>query len=194
MAEFRGNLYIFVDVPREEDAASAARGSGGIFGDCAPGAMGWYLTGWAIGRNARGSYCARTSVTKLRAFDTFASAMEFARQKRKTRPHERFHLVHDLDGRKCIVTSLEQIKQREGDNVRDTHLAPADAESPSELDILTAQVGRIVATNALVLLKTLTQHGEEAARACFSNATYDRLWRVLCDAGLVDGSLADNAA
>lgn len=187
MAEFRGNLYIYVDAFREAESAVSATASDDVFGAGAPGEMLWYLNGWAVGKNARGSYCGRTSVSKLRTFGTFAEAMDFVRQKRKTRPAEQFHLVYESDGRKSIVTSLEQIQRLDGHQDRPALGADGNPADTPELEALAQKVGKIVATNALVLLRTLTQEGESAARTRFSSATYERLWRVLQEAQLVEG-------
>ncbi|TRZ99828.1 MAG: hypothetical protein D4R84_01315 [Rhodocyclaceae bacterium] len=189
MAEYRGNLYIFVDEFEADAIATTSRERDDVFGLRDPGEMIWYLNGWAIGKTARGQYCARTSTSKLRTFGTYAEAMDFARKKRKSRPTERFHLVYEVDGRKSLVTSLEQILQADGQLTGPEHrMLHGLAEHP-ELDTLTERVGMIVASNALELLRTLTNEGESAARERFSTATYQRLWQVLQEAALVQGKL-----
>lgn len=187
MSEYRGNLYIFVETLAEESHAHAATDAGEIFGLRQPGETLWYLNGWAVGKNSRGRYCARTSASKLQTFDTFAAAMDFVRKKRKARPLETFYLVYDLDGQKSIVTSLEQIRQIDGFlGGLESRTLDALGQYPI-LDTLAEKVGKIVATNALVLLRTHAEEGEAAARARFSPATYERLWQVLQEAALVEG-------
>lgn len=184
MAEFRGKLYVFVDKQQDATDAEPKRESGDIFALRGPGEMLWYLTGWAVGRNERGSYCARTSPGKMRSFETFASAMDFVRKKRKNRPQESFYLVYEVDSRKSIITTLEHIRHLDNP-ANPTQFSADPVLNVQELGELAAKVGKIVAANALVLLKILTEDGEEAARARFSGATYDRLWGVLRDAALV---------
>lgn len=179
MTEFRGSLYIFVDVTREGEAVPVSVGTDELFGHDEPGGAQWYSIGWAVSKNARGTYCSRTSTSKLRNFGTFAEAMDFVRKKRKSNPQDSFHLVYEIDGRKFIITSLEQIQRLDGDITCDMH---------SVLEALTGKVGKIVAMNALALLRILEKEGEAAARAHFSGATYERLWRVLHDAELVEAS------
>lgn len=192
MAEFQGNLYIFVDAFREAECAPPAREPHEVFGADEPGEMLWYLTGWAVGKNARGSYCARTSSSKLRSFNAITEAIDFVRKKRKARPAEQFYLVYEVGGRKSIVTSLEQILRLDGHLDGAAHRTHGDMGSHPKFDALTERVGKIVATNALMLLKTLDQEGEAAARTRFSIATYERLWRVLRDADMVEGLRADS--
>ena len=186
MAEFRGNLYVFVDKHLEATSGSQEREQGDIFALRAPGEMLWYLNGWAVGRSSSGAYCARTSLTKMRVFDTFTAAMDFVRKKRKSRPQESFHLVYELAGHKSIITTLEQIQKLDNPVLSEPSITDENTEVP-EMETLAAKVGKIVATNALALLKILTEDGETAARARFSDATYDRLWRVLLDAALIEG-------
>lgn len=187
MTEFRGTLCIFVDAFQEKEGAPPEGGPDDVFGSRGPGGRLWYLTGWAVGNNARGTYCARTSTSKLRTFATFSAAMEFVRKKRKTRPDERFHLVYEIDGRKSIVTSLEQILRLDGDLARAERI-PAETERDDALEILAGKVGRIVAGNALELHRIFSREGEAAARMRFSSATYERLWQVLREAALVEGT------
>ena len=190
MAEYRGKLYIFVDVSPEEASTPSVAEAGDLFELRRPGEMLWYLNGWAVGNNARSSYCARTSLSKMRNFDTFAEAKDCVRKKRKTRPTEAFHLVYEIEGRKSIVTSLEQIQQQDGNLVGADHRNHNEVAEYPELKTLTEKVGKIVATNALELFRTLAQEGEDAARARFSSATYQRLWQVLHEAQLVGASAA----
>lgn len=184
MPEFQGKLYIFVDVADTNTAApSSPSDADDLFSQRAPGDLLWYLIGEAVGNNARGSYCARTSISKLRSFGTFVEASDVVRKKRRGRRDRVFHLVYELRGRKSIVTSLEQILRLDG--------ATAAVTEPTRLDegrilaTLMEKAGQIVATNALTLLRTLERDGESAARAMFSPATYDRLWTLLRDAELV---------
>ena len=177
-----------MDISSQEECLPATAEQGNVFELRQPGEMLWFLHGWAVGNNARNAYCARTSPTKLRSFGTFAEAMDFVRKKRKTRPAETFHLVYEVDGRKSIVTSLEQIQQQDGDLARADHRNPDAVSEYPELKALTEKVGKIVAMNALELFKTLAKEGEEAARARFSSATYQRLWQVLQEAELVGAS------
>lgn len=188
MAEYRGNLYIFRDEQEEEASSASSALEGDVFARRNPGDALWYLYGWAVGKNARGQYCSRTSTSKLRAFETFAAAMDFVRQKRKSRPLERFYLVYEVDGRKTIVNSLEQIQQLDSQPLTQEPRTLHDLGQYPLLDQLTEKVGKIVATNALVLLRTHAQEGEAAARERFSPATYERLWQVLQEAALVGGS------
>lgn len=185
MTEFRGRLYIFVDPSQEEDSPAPAIDTDDAFGPCVPGTLLWTMNGWAVGKSARGSYCARTSATKLRSFATFAAAMDYVHAKRKMRPGEQFHLVYEVDGNRAVVTSLAHIQRLDGSSD-----APGEdsAEHP-ELAALSAKVGQIVASNALLLLHILTREGTAAARARFSAATFERLWRVLREAGLVEGGV-----
>ncbi len=182
MSEFRGKLYVFVDKIIEGDSAEIGE-SGNLFTLRAPGDVAWFLTGQAVGNHSRGPYCSRTSATKMRSFGTFASTMDFVRQKRKARPHESFHLVYAVDGRKSVIKSLEQIQRMDGTSTARTVGNPELAEA-GKVAQLEAAVGKIVAGNALALLKILTDEGEEAARARFAGATYTRLWQALVAAGL----------
>lgn len=185
MAEFRGKLYIFVDASQAADDEPAAKDPEDIFSARDPGDALWYRIGWAISNNARASYCARTSRTKLRAFETFIECMDFVRKRtRQSRSKARFYPVYEVDGQKCIVTSLEQILRRDGQHVRSPRPDPAELALDTVSATLAAKVGKIVATNALVLLRTLDREGETAARALFSPATYERLWQILHEAGL----------
>lgn len=186
MAEFRGRLYVFVDKLEETEITSAQpkKEAGDIFALRAPGEMLWYQTGWAVGRNERGAYCARTSASKMLSFETFASAKDFVRKKHKARPQDSFYLVYEVDGRKSIITSLEQIQRLDCPQGSKLPVAVAGV-STEEMSALITKVGKIVAGNAVVLLKLLKEEGEAAARARFSGATYDRLWHVLLDAALV---------
>lgn len=186
MAEFRGKLYVFVDKLEEAETTSATskKEQGDIFALRAPGEMLWYQTGWAVGRNERGAYCARTSASKMLSFETFASAKDFVRKKRKARPQDTFYLVYEVDGRKSIITSLEQIQRLDCPQGSVLPVAVAGVGT-EEMSALITKVGKIVAGNAVVLLKLLNEEGEVAARARFSGATYDRLWHVLLDAALV---------
>ena len=193
MAEFRGRLYIFVEAPQEGELAASPADPHDVFGRRDAGDILWYRIGWAVSNNVRGTHCARTSDSKLRAFGTFAECMDFVRKKRQSRPWERFYLVYDVDGRKSIVTSLEQIVRLDGDTAHAEHPGAAAGIPDPALNVLTAKVGQIVATNALVLLRMLDRDGETAARAHFSGATYERLWRVLCDAALVGVSAPPSA-
>lgn len=180
VAEFRGSLYVFVDGADDEPSPA----SGTVFDSHEPGTLGWYLSGQALGKNARGSYCARTSATKRRRFATFAEAMDTIRAKRKARPQERFYLVYELEGKKAIVSSLEQILRLDG-RLPSADKAQAPTEKHPALDMMSAKVGQIVAANALDLHRILQHEGESVARSRFSPATYDRLWRVLLEAGVV---------
>lgn len=186
MAEFRGKLYVFVDKLEETESSGTTpkKEAGDIFALRAPGEMLWYQTGWAVGRNERGTYCARTSPSKMLSFETFASAKDFVRKKRKARPQDSFYLVYEVDGHKSIVTSLEKIQRLDcpQGSALPVVVAGVGAE---EMSALITKVGKIVAGNAVVLLKLLKEEGEAAARARFSGATYDRLWHVLLDAALV---------
>ncbi len=186
MAEFRGNLYIFVDVLDDRGDAPATAESGDVFSLRNPGDLIWFNFGWAVGNNARGQNCARTSPSKLRAFPAFIDAVDLVRKKRKTRPAETFYLVYELDGRRSIVTSLEQIQELDGRLDEFADSARGEPADNPALSVLTEKVGKIVASNALLLLRTLLQEGEAAARARFSLATYDRLWQVLQQAALVE--------
>lgn len=189
MAEYRGSLYIFVDQSDDNEREPSGYEAGDIFGGRNPGEMLWFMHGWAVGKSARSQYCARTSTSKLRCFDTFAQAMDFARKKRKNRPTESFHLVYEVDGQKAIVTSLEQIQQCDGRLIPlENGTLGEDGDHP-ELDALSRKVGKIVAMNALLLLRTLAQEGQEAAKVRFSAATYERLWQVLQEASLVEASV-----
>lgn len=189
MAEFDGSLHIFVDRPEPvgTGATETDADAGSVFDARQAGSLLWFQVGLAVGKNARGSYCARTSLSKLRAFPTFAEAMDFVRKKRKSRPQERFHLVYDRDGRKTIVTSLAQIQQLDQAG-GSGHALSAGVEEPvsPELSMLSEKVGRIVARNAWTLLKILRAEGEEVARSRFSSATYDRLQGILQGAGLLN--------
>ncbi len=178
-AEFRGSLYLFVDAVEENSSVSA----GTVFDSREPGTLGWYLSGQALGKNTRGNYCARTSTSKLRHFATFADAMDTARAKRKARPMEKFYLVYDLDGKKSIVSSLEQILRLDG-RLPPTDKTHVPAEKHPALDMMTARVGQIVANHALDLHRILQHEGEAVARSRFSPATYERLSRVLLEAGV----------
>lgn len=182
--EFRGNLYVFVDVQETEPPRTTF---GEIFGNGEPGGIRWYSTGWAVGRSAQGRYCSRTSLSKARRFSTFAEAMDFVRARRKARPLETFHLVYELDGHKRIVTSLEQIQRCDGTPVQPSSGEAADGTADPVMERLAAKVGKVVASNALTLRRILGHEGEAVARSRFSAATYDRLWQVLEDAGLTDG-------
>lgn len=182
MPEFRGKLYIFVD-PSDDGSATAAAEPDDVFGRRRPGEALWYLQGWAIGRSARGTYCARTSPGKMRSFETFAEAMDFLRPKRRSRPQETFYLVYEVDGRKAIVATLEQIQRLDSPGRQGA--SPDDAGEHPHLAALTARVGKIVAANALQLLQLVTEHGEAAARERFSQATYERLRQVLREAELL---------
>lgn len=186
MAEFRGKLYVFVDKLEETESSGTTpkKEAGDIFALRAPGEMLWYQTGWAVGRNERGAYCARTSASKMLCFETFASAKDFVRKKRKARPQDNFYLVYEVDGHKSIVTSLEKIQRLDcpQGSALPVVVAGVGAE---EMSALITKVGKIVAGNAVVLLKLFNEEGEAAARARFSGATYDRLWHVLLDAALV---------
>lgn len=159
--------------------------TGDIFALRAPGEMLWYQTGWAVGRNERGTYCARTSISKMLDFETIASAKDFVRKKHKAKPLDSFYLVYEVDGHKSIITSLEQIQRLDCPTGTGLYVANTWVGA-DELDALAAKVGKIVADNAMVLLSLLKESGETAARERFSHATYDRLWHVLQDAALVD--------
>ena len=187
MNEFRGNLYVFVDPVM--DAVASAADELGIFGSYGPGDVAWFMTGKAVGRNGRGSHCARTSTSRLRRFATFAEAMSYVHDKRKSRPQEMFYLVYESDGRKSIITSLEQIQRMDGCTVGIEADTETDDGEHGHFDLLAAKVGKIVATNALILLRTWSKEGESVARERFSPATYERLWGVLSEARLVgDGA------
>ena len=188
MNEFRGNLYIFVDRGLEDASGLPVTTFDEVFGLCEPGHLRWYLSGWAVSKNSQGRYCSRTSLSKARRFSTFAEAMDYARKKRKTRPNECFHLVYELDARKSVVTSLEQIVRIDGGLAGSDSLQAAPVDDPV-LEQIAARTGRIVATNALALHRILQREGEDGARARFSRATYERLWGVLREAGLVDSEL-----
>lgn len=189
MPEFQGKLHVFVDVAEPHSATpSSPADADDVFSRRAPGDLLWYRIGDAIGNNARGSYCARTSTSKLRCFGTFVEASDFVRRKRQNRPDRVFHLVYDLQGQKSIVTSLEQILRRDGGTA--AAATPAARADEALLATLTRKAGKIVAVNALTLLRTLERDGEPAARALFSPATYDRLWKVLRDVELVEHDLS----
>jgi hypothetical protein len=182
--EFRGHLYIFVDKPGSPTTESNVPTESvfdDAFGGCEPGSMRWHMTGWAVGKNVQGRYCARTSLTKAKRFNTFAEASDYARKKRWTRPQDVFYLVYELDACKHVVTSLAQILRLDA--------GPEAIQSGSVtdpvLERIADKVGKIVATNALALHRMLQHEGAEAARARFSRATYDRLWGVLLEAGVV---------
>ena len=189
MAEFRGCLYVFVDIFREEERESSSSSVGGIFELRDVGEMLWYVNGWAVGRTVSGAYCARTSISKIRYFPTFASAAELVSKKRKMRPKEKFHFVYELDGQKTVVTSLEQILNLDGSSLRSEELARKNSDLNPKWDALTHSVGNVVAKNAMELYKLLDQQNETAARERFSPATYARLWQALQDAGLVEASV-----
>lgn len=176
--EFRGNLYLFVDRTTESKTTTEAHS---LFDQRAPGQLLWFITGHAVSRNSQSAYCARTSLSKLRCFATFSEAMDLVRKKRKARPQENFYLVYDVDGRKSIVTSLEQIRQLEGQT---ESIQAGNTGEQELLERLAAKVGKIVAANALTLHTLITREGEEVARSRFSNATYERLWQVLCEGGV----------
>jgi hypothetical protein len=59
------------------------------------------------------------------------------------------------------------------------------------LERIAARTGKIVATNALALHRILQHEGEESARARFSSATYDRLWQVLVESGVVAETMTE---
>lgn len=188
MTEYRGKLYIFVDKAEDGDSKALETASGDVFAQRNPGEPLWYFNGWGVGANARSQYCARTSTSKLRSFDIYSEAMDFVRKKRKARPSERFFLVYWIDNRKFIVNGLEQIQQIDRDLATVVPLMDDDLGQRVKLETLTQRVGNIVANNALALLRDLARDGEEAARARFSAATYSRLWQVLKEAELVQGS------
>ena len=188
--EFRGHLHLFVDVAPAEGAEQSAITFDDVFGLCEPGSMRWYLSGWAVGKNPQGRYCARTSLSKAKRFTTFAEAMDYVRMKRKARPQEAFYLVYVLDGKKAIVTSLEQI-QRIDNGLSGSGDSITAAETDPLLERIAARAGKIVATNALALHRILQHEGEDMARARFSSATYDRLWQVLVESGVVAETSAD---
>lgn len=184
-SEFRGHLYLFVDTAPAATTETPETVFADVFGRCEPGQMRWYLSGWAVGKTDQGRYCSRTHLSKARRFTTFAEAMDVARQKRKARPQESFHLVYELDGNKAIVTSLAQILRiDQGTDAADDSTSP-DATRDALLDRVAATSDRIVASNALTLYHLLQHEGEAAARARFSGATYERLWHVLVDSGVV---------
>jgi hypothetical protein len=185
MNEFRGHLYIFVDRGQDDVSGLPVTTFDEVFGLCEPGHLRWYLSGWAVSKNSQGQYCSRTSLSKARRFSTFAEAMNYARKKRKTRPKECFHLVYELDAQKSVVTSLEQIVRIDGGLASSEHLHAAPEDDPV-LEQIAARTGRIVATNALALLRIFQREGEDGVRARFSRATHERLWGVLQEAGLVD--------
>ena len=197
MAEYQGNLYIFVDQQQQQqqqqepDCARSEIEPGNVFELRTPGESLWYLSGWAVGRSAQNRYCARTSLSKLRNFETFSEAMDFVRSKRKARPWETFHFVYELEGQKSIVTGLEQIQQRDKRRLDPDGHGLSGLVDHQKLETLTEKVGKIVATNALVLFRTLVKEGEAAARARFSAATYERLHQVLLEAALVEGGVCD---
>ncbi len=194
MSEFRGSLFLFVDAVQSMDDSATPLTFGDAFGRYEPGTLRWYMSGQAVGKNAKGSYCSRTSRSKLRRFLTFAEAMDFTRAKRKARPSERFNLVYEVDGQKRIVVSLAQITRMDGGEVTGAASVGTPAGGDDEVvEMLAAKVGKIVATNAMALSRILQNEGATAARARFSAATYDRLWRVLDDAGLATGSPVESA-
>jgi hypothetical protein len=182
--EFRGHLHLFVDVAPAEGAEQSAITFDDVFGVCEPGSMRWFLSGWAVGKNPQGRYCARTSLSKAKRFGTFAEAMDYVRMKRKARPQEAFYLVYVLEGKKSIITSLEQI-QRLDNGLSGSGDAITAAEADPLLERIAIRTGKIVATNALALHRILQHEGEASARARFSSATYDRLWQVLVESGVV---------
>jgi len=186
MAEYQGNLYIFVDARDERMSARPEAEPDDVFALRTPGETLWYRYGWAISKNTQSRYCARTSLSKLRSFETFSEAMDFLRRKRKARPLEDFYLVYELDGSMSIVTSLEQIRQRDKRRLDMDDQDLSGLLDQEKLETLTDKVGKIVATNALVLFKTLVQEGEVAARERFSAATYARLHQALQEAALVE--------
>ena len=186
--EFRGDLYVFVDKLTEAERIALASDHEDIFDQRKPGQLAWYLIGSAVGKSSRGSYCSRTSVSKLRKFSTFAEAMDYVRGRRKSRPLELFHLVYEMGGCKSIVTSLEQIQRLDGVLIDSEQGIPANDAEHESFALLASKVGKIVATNALILLRALAVEGEAVARDRFSGATYDRLWHVLLEAQLVDAA------
>ena len=184
MREFRGHLYIFVDRAKNDANGLPAAIFDDVFGLCEPGQLRWYLSGWAVGKSAQSRYCSRTALSKARRFGTFAEAMDFARKKRKACPEESFHLVYELDDQKAIVKGLDQIQRIDGGPLNPgQHAAPVD--NPV-LEQIASKAGKVVATHALALHGIFQREGEEAARARFSGATFERLWRVLQEAGLVE--------
>lgn len=191
MAEFRGNLYIFVDVATEESPTQPTRKFDDIFGLCEPGTMRWYLSGWAVGNSPK--YCSRTSASKLRRFATFTEAMDVVRKRRKARPREQFHLVYELDGRKTVVTGLDQILRLDSGVAGIESPERPDSDNTTTHEALASKVGSIVATNAMLLLRILEKEGAAAARLRFSGATYARLWQVLHEANLLVGIPVDPA-
>lgn len=188
MAEFRGKLYIFVDKPVDEKSRPIEALRGDVFDLRMPGEPLWYLHGWAVGNNARSQYCARTSKSKCRTFEIFSEAMDFVRKRRNARPQENFFLVYHVDEREFVVNGLDEIQKIDQSLADLGNPASEYTEQREAFETLTQRVGKIVATNALALLRDLTKYGEDTARARFSAATYSRLRQVLQDANLVQES------
>lgn len=188
MAEFLGKLYIFVDKAPDGELELTDLPRGDLFDLRRPGEPLWFLQGWAVGNNPRSQYCARTSKSKCRTFSIFAEAMDFVRKKRNARPDDKFFLVYGVDGREFVVNGLDEIQAIDRSLADVDHFASEHLERREHFETLTHKVGKIVATNALTLLRDLQRYGEDAARTRFSAATYARLWQVLRDAGLVQES------
>ena len=80
----------------------------------------------------------------MRTFSTFASALDFVRQKRKARPQESFHLVYAVDGRKSVLKSLERIQRMDGTSTART-IGNSELAEARKVTQLEAAVGKIVA-------------------------------------------------
>lgn len=182
MTEFRGLLYVFVDVTSTKAAASLRAPDAEIFGTPTVGQARWFEIGWAVGNNARRTYCGRTSTSKMLSFVSFAEASNFIRTFSKRRQDHHFYMVYEADGQRWIVSSLEEIRNFDEGLSRRSPL-PEDVRD-DVLNRLVASVGIVVATRAIELLAIIKQDGEAAARTRFSDATYYRLRDVLGEVGL----------
>jgi hypothetical protein len=143
----------------------------------------WFQVGWAVSSNARRTYCGRTSTSKLLAFTSFAEASNQVRAIAKHRPHHRFYLVYQLEDERRVVSTLDDIQRLDAGSQMTVH---ATAGIPDDaFHRFAGRVGKVVAANALELLRILRQDGDAAARARFSHATYDRLRSTLQQEGLL---------
>lgn len=182
MTEFRGILFFFVDITSTKAAASLHASGAEIFGTLAVGQPRWFEIGWAVGNNARRTYCGRASTSKMLSFVSFTEAKNFIRTFGRRRQDHHFYMVYEADGQRWIVSSLEEI-QKLDESLGQRSRLPDDVRE-DVLNRLVASVGKVVATRAIELRAIIKQDGEAAARTRFSDATYYRLRDVLCEAGL----------
>jgi hypothetical protein len=143
--------------------------------------------GWLVGDNAKDRPCGDPS--KARRFKNYDDAVAYIYNKQKKHKKWIFNLLYEVDNRTQKVSTVDEIlsidamieaEKNENDQMRKEC---RDRDMP-ELEMLEAKYGWKNGVRLALLLGIIRNNGIDAAKQGSSTSTFQRLKKMLNDAGI----------